>query len=107
MPDQPGIYVALQLNDPGIIDDVQSMASFTSNSSKASQQPTLKKIQLQANVFLDLTKLPKKTQSILKNFEMIVVGKIVNTYQEGSLQDEEDELEFDENLQVVKGKNKE
>ena len=38
---------------------------------------------------------------------MIVVGKIVNTYQEGSLQDEEDELEFDENLQVVKGKNKE
>ena len=38
---------------------------------------------------------------------MIVVGKIVSTYQEGSLQDEEDELEFDENLQVVKGKNKE
>ena len=80
MPDQPGIYVALQLNDPGIIDDAQSMASFTSSSSKASQQPTLKKIQLQANLFLDLTKLPKKTQSILKNFEMIVVGKIVSTY---------------------------
>ena len=56
------------------------MASFTSSSSKASQQPTLKKIQLQANLFLDLTKLPKKTQSILKNFEMIVVGKIVSTY---------------------------
>ena len=83
------------------------MASFTSNASKASQQPALKKTQLQANTFLDLAKLPKKTQSILKNFEMIVVGKIVSTYEEGSLQDEEEELEFDENLQVVKGKNKE
>ena len=38
---------------------------------------------------------------------MIVVGKIISTYEEGSLQDEDEELEFDENLQVVKGKNKE
>jgi len=98
MPDQPGVFVALQLGDaPSIIDDTQSMGSFISSASKTSVQPTLKKQQLPANTFLDLDKLPKKTQSILKNFEMIVIGKIISTHQQGDEEEEkDDELEFDD-----------
>ena len=93
MPDSPGTYVALQLGDMStLIDDAQSMGSFLSSTSKTSIQPTLKKSVLRANAFLDLDKLPKKTQSILKNFEMIVIGKIISTQKQKppSTEDEED-----------------
>jgi len=83
LPDQPGVYLALSI-EPNLIgnnfEDVSdtqstsSMASFSQNLPLA----TLKKHVFSADHFLDIEKLPSKTQTILRKFEMIVIAKIVN-----------------------------
>lgn len=54
------------------------MASSTQNLPLAS----LKKHVFSADHFLDIEKLPSKTQTILLKFEMIVIAKIVNVSQQ-------------------------
>ena len=38
----------------------------------------MKKMNIKAKVLLNLATLPKKTQQILKKFEMIVIGTVKN-----------------------------
>ena len=87
MPDQPGVYLALRIdpNDMPVNSDDslsethsthsyhQSLKSMVSNSNNLS----LKKHIFAADYFLDMQKLPRKTQTILTKFEMIVIAKIL------------------------------
>jgi len=88
LPEQPGVYLALCIqpnlvtNTSEELSDTQSTSSHNSSSLALVQ---LKKHIFAADHFLDLGKLPSKTQTILKKFEMIVIARVVNVVEQSAL----------------------
>ena len=93
LPDQPGVYLALRVepneiqeganggdNAAVLMSDTQSTSSYASSikaASKNYKSLALKKHVFAADCFLDMEKLPRKTQQILTKFEMIVIAKVL------------------------------
>jgi len=94
LPEQPGVYLALNV-EPNLIgsssdQDLSDTQSVSSLSSFGASVPlaALKKRVTQASHFLDMAKLPSKTQTILSKFEMIVIAKLVNVVEQHNNLDE-------------------
>ncbi|CDW86141.1 UNKNOWN [Stylonychia lemnae] len=83
MPHSPGVYIALVLkNFQDIIQDQvlkeKDMNSLMEQSSIKNSQhvPQVKRLNIKNNLFLDIESMSKNLQTILNNYQMIVIAKI-------------------------------
>ena len=87
--------------------ETQSQDSYLSPARFANNYKSLnlKKQVFQADCFLDMEKLPRKTQTILSKFEMIVIAKVValNPARESELDIEDVELNLDREEETKEG----